>query len=110
VLQPRVANPPRPGRKRRILGYVLLPGTEAAEYRLPPFGCDQRPGVWHDRGTMSSPRTRRFPVTVTRLPVIRCQLCRRTLATRPGQASTVLTEHYRREHPEVLDAAANRPS
>src|SRR6516162_10804426 len=31
VLQPRAANPPRPGRKRRILGYVLMPGTEAAE-------------------------------------------------------------------------------
>jgi hypothetical protein len=31
VLQPRLANPPRPGRKRRILGYVLLPGTDAAE-------------------------------------------------------------------------------
>jgi hypothetical protein len=29
--EPRVANPPRPGRKRRILGYVLLPGAEAAE-------------------------------------------------------------------------------
>jgi hypothetical protein len=30
VLQPRLANPPAPGRKRRILGYVLLPGDEAA--------------------------------------------------------------------------------
>jgi len=30
VLQPRLANPPRPGRKRRILGSVLLPGSEAA--------------------------------------------------------------------------------
>ena len=29
VLQPRLANPPRPGRKRRILGSVLLPGGEA---------------------------------------------------------------------------------
>jgi DNA-binding transcriptional ArsR family regulator len=29
VLQPRLANPPKPGRKRRILGSVLLPGTEA---------------------------------------------------------------------------------
>jgi hypothetical protein len=67
-------------------------------------------GVWHDRGTMSSPKTRRFPVTVTRLPVVRCQICRRTLAAKPGQANTVLTEHYRREHPEVLDAAANRPN
>jgi Helix-turn-helix domain len=28
VLQPRLANPPAPGRKRRVLGYVLLPGDE----------------------------------------------------------------------------------
>ena len=28
VLQPRLANPPGPGRKRRILGTVLLPGSE----------------------------------------------------------------------------------
>src|SRR5262249_29281083 len=32
VLQPRLTNPPRPGRKRRILGYVLLPGSEAASH------------------------------------------------------------------------------
>jgi Helix-turn-helix domain len=32
VLQPRLANPPQPGRKRRILGYVLLPGSEAAPH------------------------------------------------------------------------------
>jgi DNA-binding transcriptional ArsR family regulator len=32
VLQPRLANPPRPGRKRRILGHVLLPGSEAASH------------------------------------------------------------------------------
>jgi hypothetical protein len=30
VLQPRLASPPRPGRSRRILGYVLLPGADAA--------------------------------------------------------------------------------
>jgi hypothetical protein len=30
VLQPRLANPPQPGRKRRILSTVLLPGSEAA--------------------------------------------------------------------------------
>ena len=39
VLQPRLANPPRPGRKRRILGSVLLPGSEAA----PPGGRDRIP-------------------------------------------------------------------
>src|SRR6266702_1813633 len=30
VLQPRLANPPAPGRKRRILGTILLPGDETA--------------------------------------------------------------------------------
>ena len=30
ALQPKLANPPRPGRKRRILGYVLMPGQDAA--------------------------------------------------------------------------------
>ena len=54
---------------------------------------------------MSNPR---FPVTVTRLPVLRCQICQRTIAHRPGQASVVLTEHYRRVHPESLQAAAQR--
>jgi hypothetical protein len=57
---------------------------------------------------MSNQSSRRFPVTVTRLPVIRCQLCRRNLACRDGSASAVLTEHYRREHPDVLAAAAGR--
>ena len=30
VLQPRMASPSRPGRSRRILGYILLPGTDSA--------------------------------------------------------------------------------
>jgi hypothetical protein len=51
---------------------------------------------------MSKPSSRRFPVTVTQLPVVRCEICQRTVAHRPGQASQVLTEHYRREHPEAL--------
>ena len=51
---------------------------------------------------MSTSATRRFPVTVTRLPVTRCEICHRTLAHRPGEASTVLTEHYQRTHPEAL--------
>jgi hypothetical protein len=44
----------------------------------------------------------RFPVTVTHLPVVRCDICRRTMAYRPGQVSVVLTEHYRKVHPETL--------
>jgi hypothetical protein len=55
---------------------------------------------------MSSSRSRRFPVTVTKLPVTRCQICRRTVAYRPGSLSEVLTEHYRRAHPEALGLPA----
>jgi hypothetical protein len=54
---------------------------------------------------MSNPR---FPVTVTQLPVLRCEICQRTIAHKPGQASEVLTEHYRRAHPESLEAATGR--
>jgi len=53
-------------------------------------------------GIMSTSGSRRFPVTVTHLPVMRCQICQRTVAYRPGKASEVLTEHYRRAHPEAL--------
>jgi hypothetical protein len=50
----------------------------------------------------SKSHSHRFPVTVTRLPVTRCQICRRTVAYRPGTLSEVLTEHYRRAYPEAL--------
>jgi hypothetical protein len=51
---------------------------------------------------MSKSSSRRFPVTVTHLPVTRCQICHRTVAYRPGKSSDVLTGHYRRAHPETL--------
>ena len=51
---------------------------------------------------MSKSPSRRFPVTVTQLPVIRCEICCPTVAYRPGRLSEVLTEHYRRAHPEVF--------
>jgi hypothetical protein len=53
---------------------------------------------------MNKSPSRRFPVT--QLPVTRCQICRRTVAYRPGNLSQVLTEHYRRAHPEALDVAS----
>ena len=55
---------------------------------------------------MSRPDSSRFPVTVTRLPLTRCQICGRTLAYQPGQASAVLTKHYLRAHLEALSEAA----
>jgi hypothetical protein len=57
---------------------------------------------------MSKSNSARFPVTITRLPVSRCQICQRTIAARTGQASAALTEHYRREHPEILATASDR--
>ena len=51
---------------------------------------------------MINSNSRRFPVTVTHLPVIRCQICHDTVAYRPGKVSEFLTEHYRRAHPAAL--------
>ena len=56
--------------------------------------------------TMSNTNSSRYPVTVTQLPVTRCQICSKTVAHRPGQASAALTEHYRRLHPEALDGTS----
>ena len=51
---------------------------------------------------MSTSDSRRFLVTVTQLPVTRCEICDRTVAYRPGTLSEALTDHYRRAHPETL--------
>jgi hypothetical protein len=46
-----------------------------------------------------------FPVTVTQLPVTRCEICQRTVAYRPGEASTALTKHYELKHKDALGAS-----
>jgi hypothetical protein len=51
---------------------------------------------------MRKSTSRRFPMTVTQLPVTRCLICDRTVAYQPDKISEVLTEHYRRAHPETL--------
>jgi len=50
----------------------------------------------------SSPRRRAFPVTVTRLPVVRCAQCGQAIAHRAGEASAVLTAHYERAHADAV--------
>ena len=55
---------------------------------------------------MSTSQSRRFPVTITHLPVTRCQICHRTVAYRPGSLSDVLTEHYRQAHPRALSISS----
>ena len=72
---------------------------------MPPTACgtgqshSSVPGIIE---VMSNSSSRRFPVTVSHFPVTRCQICHRTVAYRPGNLSEVLTEHYRRAHPEAL--------
>jgi hypothetical protein len=51
---------------------------------------------------MSKSKFPQLPVTVTHLPVTRCQICHRTVAYLPGKISEVLTKHYLRAHPEAL--------
>ncbi|HEY6748516.1 MAG TPA: hypothetical protein VI357_22710 [Mycobacteriales bacterium] len=51
---------------------------------------------------MNNPKPSRHPVTVTQLPLVRCAVCRRTVAHRPGQASVVLTNHYEKAHPDLI--------
>src|SRR5215472_15247910 len=65
VLQPKLAHPPGPGRKRRILGYVLMPGSEAAPHPAVSHPDDEaasRPGGHEPRADPPSPNpTRRNP-------------------------------------------------
>ena len=100
-----------PGRSEE---HRSAPGTQggktwprtAANRRIGRAACARRrQGHPHRTGiieAMSTSSSRRFPVTVTQLPVTRCQICRRTVAYRPGGLTQVLTEHYRRVHPEAL--------
>lgn len=75
---------------------------------VPHPGSDTRFGIWHDEEQMKNSKSLRFPVTVTQLPVVRCQICRRTVAYRPGEASKTLTDHYLREHPESVSTPRPR--
>ena len=59
---------------------------------------------------MSKSSSRRFPVTVTHLPVTRCRICERTVAYRPGTLTETLTGHYRREHPDALGLPSREPA
>jgi hypothetical protein len=89
--------PPGHGRRPTQEGDIHphLPAEECLCLARPP----RHGGIMEG---MSKSGSRRFPVTVTRLSVTRCQIYHRTVAYRPGSLSEVLTEHYRRAHPEAL--------
>ena len=50
----------------------------------------------------------RFPVTVTQLPLVRCQLCSLRIPHRPGAANEVLTRHYESRHLAAIAPASDR--
>ena len=51
---------------------------------------------------MTRSASKSFPVTVTQLPVTRCEICQLTVAYRPGEASSALTKHYHLRHKDAL--------
>ncbi len=51
---------------------------------------------------MTRSAVKNFPVTVSQLPVTRCEICQRTVAYRPGGASAALTKHYELRHKDAL--------
>lgn len=58
---------------------------------------------------MSRSDSHQFPVTVSKLPVTRCDVCGKTLAYRPGEASAVLTRHYTKIHPDAHKDGGKQP-
>ena len=88
----------------RLSGHPALPASAPAGRGLPETSTDQvTPDGVASWTEMSKSPSRRFPVTVTHLPVTRCQLCHRAVACRPGAISQALTGHYRRAHRGALD-------
>ena len=55
---------------------------------------------------MTRSAAKNFPVTVTQLPVTRCEICQRTVAFRPGEASAALTRHYELRHQDMMGGTA----
>lgn len=59
---------------------------------------------------MTRSAAKNFPVTVTQLPVTRCEICQRTVAYRPGEASAALTKHYQLRHQDALGTTPTDPA
>ena len=68
----------------------------------PPSGVPNRVVTPHDVVIMARSKTRKFPVTVTQLPLVRCSVCGRMLPHQKGAAADVLTVHYAQAHSDLL--------
>ena len=63
-------------------------------------GPGQAPAARRPRSRKPQPRA--FPVTVTQMPTVRCQVCGASVPHLKGQLTAVLTAHYEREHADLL--------
>src|SRR4029078_2990466 len=91
-----LATPPQSGRQPAGLHFYASAPSSRTHYSAAKSACGTGRGHPAEAAimeVMSKSTSRRFPVTVTRLPVARCQICDRTVAYRPGKISEVLTEH-----------------
>ena len=92
-----------------IGGQPGLCGTRVSHLRrlsfkvtIPSAGETKCPGSSGIVKVMTRSAAKSFPVTVTQLPVTRCEICQRTVAYRPGEASEALTKHYKLLHKDAL--------
>jgi len=92
-----------------IGGEPGLSGTRVSHLRhlsfkvtIPSAGENKWAGSSGIVKVMTRSAAKSFPVTVTQLPVTRCEICQRTVAYRPGEASEALTKHYKLLHKDAL--------
>ena len=64
---------------------------------------DDGPPAVVSRPRARKPQSRTFPVTVTQMPTVRCQVCGEVVPHLKGRLTAVLTEHYEREHRHLLN-------
>jgi hypothetical protein len=86
------------------LGGTLVSHLRRLSFKvtIPSAGETKCPGSSGIVKVMTRSASKSFPVTVTQLPVTRCEICQRTVAYRPGEASEALTKHYKLLHKDAL--------
>lgn len=102
----------RARRRALVVGVLAVAAAVLAPSAIIALAPDSYPNEFVPRSAgpppagrmeaMSTSSPSHGPVTVTQLPLVRCAVCQRTVAHRPGQASAVLTKHYQRSHPEIV--------
>jgi hypothetical protein len=99
LLQNLVALGGQPGLRGTLVSHLRRLSFKVT---IPSAGETKCPGSSGIVKVMTRSASKSFPVTVTQLPVTRCEICQRTVAYRPGEASEALTKHYKLLHKDAL--------